>query len=516
MMALSRRELLKSLAGIPFLGAFAFEFARKWRADNLKKNIIVKELALQDTAPAIKPVMAGNAGNKLIRLGIIGFGTRGTDLARSLGFGSSDWVDGLKRRERENSADTRYSDWMMQEDLNVQITGICDVFDMRAEAGLAVARSDAKVQAAANPVKYRHYQEMLESKDIDAVIITTPDFHHAQMAIDAANAGKHVYCEKCMTINEKETHQVYDAVRNSNIVFQLGHQSTQDDIFQKAREIISRDVLGKITMIETNTNRNTSDGAWIRHLDAKGQPKPGDETTIDWQQWLGNSPQVPFSIDRYYNWTKWFAYSTGLSGQLFSHEYDAMNQTLALGIPASAVSSGGIYYYKDNREIPDVFHTVFEFPDRDMTLTYSASLASSVYRPRTIYGHDAMMQIGREIKVHADKDSERYSRMLSEGTIDTDTPIFAYRSGAGQIDAITSATEKFYASRGLLYTFKDGKRADVSHLHLKNWLDAIRDGITPVCNIDRAFEVTIACHMATKSYRENRRVIWDPVQKHII
>ena len=515
-MALSRREVLKSLAGIPVLGAFTVEFIRKWRADNLKKNILVQELSLNEPMPVVKPARAGNAGSKLVRIGIIGFGTRGTDLARSLGFGSQEWIDGLKRGEAANSADKRFSEWMMQEDLNVQIAGICDVFDMRAEAGLAVARSDAKVKPAANPVRFRHYQEMLDSKDIDAVIITTPDFHHAQMAIDAAQAGKHVYCEKGMTINEEETHRVYDAVSNSNIVFQLGHQSTHDDIFQKAREIISRDTLGKITMIETNTNRNTPDGAWIRHLDANGQPKPGDESSIDWQQWLGKSPQVPFSIDRYYNWTKWFAYGTGLSGQLFSHEYDAMNQTLGLGIPASAVSSGGIYYYKDNREIPDVFHTVFEFPDRDMTLTYSASLASSVYRPRTIYGHDAMMQIGSDIKVHADSDSERYGKMISDGTIDPDTPIFAYRSGTGQIDAITSATEKFYAARGLLYTFKDGKRVDVSHLHLKNWLDGIRDGITPICNIDRAFEDTIACHMATKSYLEKRRVTWDPGQRRIV
>ena len=515
-MALTRREVLKSLLGVPVLGALIYEFGQKWRHDNLRKINILEELSLGDTAPAIKTSKSAVTNGNLIKIGIVGFGVRGPDLARNLGFASPDWIKNVQKGAAQDRSDTRYSDWMMQDDLNVQITGICDVFDMRAENGMAAARSDEKVKPAANPVRYRHYHEMLESKDIDAVIISTPDFHHAQMTIDAASAGKHIYCEKCMTINEEETHKVYEKIKTSDIVFQLGHQSTQDDIYQKAQEIISKNTLGKITMIETNTNRNTPDGAWIRHLDANGQPRPGDPDTIDWQQWLGKTSIVPFSIDRYYNWTKWFTYGTGVTGQLFGHEYDAMNQTLNLGIPASAVSSGGIYFYKDNREIPDIFHTVFEFPKRELTLTYSASLASSVYRPRTIYGHDAMMEIGSEIKVHADKNSERFRKMIGEGAIDPNTPMFAYRSGAGKIDAITSATEKFYAARGLLYTYKDGKKVDVSHLHLKNWLDSIRTDVTPVCNIDRAFEDTIACHMATKSYLEKRRVEWDPVKRRIV
>ena len=142
--------------------------------------------------------------------------------------------------------------------------------------------------------------------------------------------------------------------------------------FNRQRRLSERIFWGKITLIETTTNRNTADGAWIRNLDANGNPKPGDEKSIDWAQWLGKSPQVPFSLDRYYNWTKWFAYDMGLIGQLFTHEFDAVNQLLRIGIPKSAVSSGGIYYWKDNREIPDVLHCVFEYPEKELTLMYSA------------------------------------------------------------------------------------------------------------------------------------------------
>lgn len=164
--------------------------------------------------------------------------------------------------------------------------------------------------------------------------------------------------------------------------FQLGHQITQNVIFQQAKQIIDKNILGKITLIETTTNRNTAEGAWIRHLDSNGKPKPGDLNTIDWKQWLGNRPAVPFTADRFYNWTKFFDYDFGMLGQLFTHEYDAVNQLLHIGIPHSAVASGGIYFWKDNREIPDVLQAVFEYPEKEMTLMYSASLASSRQRGR--------------------------------------------------------------------------------------------------------------------------------------
>ncbi|HBQ84539.1 MAG TPA: hypothetical protein DD745_16940 [Bacteroidales bacterium] len=135
---------------------------------------------------------------------------------------------------------------------------------------------------------------------------------------------------------------MYETVRNSDKVFQLGHQITQNVVFQQAKEIIKKDILGKITHIETTSNRNTASGAWIRHLDENGNPKPDDEKSIDWLQWLGSRPYFPFSIDRYYNWTKWFDYDTGMIGQLFTHEFDAVNQLLRIGIPKTAISSGGV------------------------------------------------------------------------------------------------------------------------------------------------------------------------------
>ena len=513
---IGRRTLLKTLAGIPVLGVFAFELLKKLSYDQEirnKKNKVLSELGLENiNEPSVVKSSSSGAKRDLLRVGIVGYGSRAASHANGLGFMHPEDVE---KRTKNNTLDN----WLAQENLNVALTGICDVFDLHAERGLATARNEIHPgnNSAVNlPVKrYRHYHEMLEDKDIDAVMIATPDFHHAQMTIDAAKAGKHVYCEKSLVRTEDEIYKVYDAVKKSDIVFQLGHQITKNVIYQQAKEILDRGILGKITLIETTSNRNTSSGAWIRDRDANGNPKPGNEKTIDWAQWLGSSPKVPFSLDRYYNWTKWFDYGMGLISQLFTHEYDAVNQILRIGIPKSAVSLGGIYYWKDGREIPDVLQCVFDYPSRDLTLMYSASLANSRQRGRVFMGHDASMELGSSMVITADNNSTRYKELIKNGIIETTNPMISVNQEEN-VDAVTSATSKYYSSRGLTTTSIKGQQVDLTYLHIKEWIDCIRNGEVPTANIERAFEESITCVMANKSYLEKRRVEWDSIKKKII
>jgi hypothetical protein len=268
-------------------------------------------------------------------------------------------------------------------------------------------------------------------------------------------------------------------------------------------------------MVETNSNRNTASGAWVRHLDSDGNPKPGDEKSIDWLQWLGERPYQPFSIERFYNWTLWFDYGMGLISQLFTHEYDAVNQLLHIGIPASATSSGGIYYWKDGREMADVLDCVFYYPDDELSLKYSGNLASSRDRGRLIMGHDASMELGSSLQITVDGNSTRYGKEIKAGLIDTSKPLISINP-VGEIDALTSATEKYYAARGLITTNIGGRRVDVTHLHIKDWIDCIHNGGVPTANIERAYEEGITCLMAHKSYVEKRQVDWDPVKRKIV
>jgi predicted dehydrogenase len=507
---LKRRTLLKAFIGIPIIGAFAFELMEKKSYDLEKKTRILKELELDKMqATGLTELAKGD----LLRIGIIGYGNRAVAHANGLGYIHPE--DEEKRRKNGT-----LEEWLLQENLNVAITGISDVFDLHAERGMETARNSIRTGGGKSsdiPVKrYRTYQEMLDDKNIDAVMIATPDHHHGPITVAAAKAGKHIYCEKAVAHTEDQLNEVYSAVRGSKIVYQLGHQVPQSVIFQQAKDIIKKDILGKITLVETTTNRNTSDGAWIRHLDKNGNPKPGDEKSIDWEQWIGPAPKAPFSIDRYYNWTKFFDYDIGLLGQLFTHEYDAVNQLLRIGIPKSVVSSGGIYYWKDNREIPDLLHCVFEYPDRELTLLYSATLANSRSRGRVFMGHDASMELGSAISITADRDSTRYKKQIASGAIDPSGPMISFNPTSGKIDAVTSATEKYYAARGLTTTNINGRSVDVTHLHIREWINCIRNGRVPSANIERAFEEGVTCLMAHRSYVEKRRVEWDPEKRKIV
>lgn len=514
--AISRRDILKALATIPVFGGFFFGLYKKRKLDDLKKKDILAELGISGKAPAILPKTTFKKSGEFIRLGIIGNGGRGEHLVRSAGFAHPDFLeikgDSKERRMRKK----RIENFLGQEDLNVVLTGVCDVFDVRAERGLLASKNIIRPGGGSGGLegakRYTYYQEMLQDKDIDAVIIATPDHWHAQMAIDAVKAGKHVYCEKCITRTEEEVHRVADAVRRSGIIFQLGHQNPQQEAFVKAKEIVKKNILGKITLVETTTNRNSPNGAWVYDIHEKGRPE-----TIDWDQFQGPAPhRVPFSLERFFRWRCWYDYGTGLSGDLFSHEYDAVNQILDIGIPNSVVASGGIYFFKDGRDVPDVFQVVCEYPERDLTLVYSATLANGRGRGRVFMGHDASMEVGDSLSVAVDFDSTRFKDKIEKNVIDTSLPLFSFRSGSKGIDTITSATEKYFATKGLMYTYRGGKQVELAHLHIKEWLDCIRESQNPSCDIDRGFEEGITCHMATKSYLEGRKVEWDPVKKRIV
>lgn len=513
---IGRRDILKGLATIPVFGPFFYALFRKKWLDDLKKKQILAELGVGPKAPAVIPKTAMKKPGQLIRLGVIGFGGRGEYLAKCAGFVHPDWIEQKKKDARENKLDKSLEIFLNQEDLNVVLSGVCDVFDIRAERAIEASKNDIRPGGGSGLLKgakrYRHYQEMLESDDIDAVIVATPDHWHAQMTMDAAQAGKHVYCEKCMTRTVEETFKIVEAVKKSGIVFQLGHQSRQQDSYLRAKQLAEKNILGKITLVESTTNRNSPDGAWVYEIHEKGSPE-----TIDWEQFQGPAPhKVPFSLERFFRWRCWYDYGTGLSGDLLSHDYDAVNHILELGIPKSATASGGIYFFKDGRDVPDVFQAVFEYPERDLTFVYSATLANGRNRGKVFMGHDAAMEVGYNLTVTADRESTRYKEKIMNNIINTSLPLFTYTPGAKGIDAVTSATERYFATRGLTYTYREGRQVDTTHLHIKEWLECIRIGGQPSCNIDCGFEEAITCHMATLSYLQGRKVEWDATNKRIV
>lgn len=511
--SIGRRDLLKGLAAIPVLGALGISAFAKRSSDEKLRDNILEELNVEAAAPPASGPMSGDP----IRIGLIGFGIRGTQLMRAAGFATPEWKQQMQDAALKNPNDSRLKDFLDQENLNIHIRGVCDLFDVRAEAAIEAGTTDDNT-----PKRYVSYQDMLSSPEIDAVIIATPDHWHAPIALAAAQAGKHVYVEKCMTHKIPETYELYDTVKQSGIVLQVGHQHRQTQSFLTAMDVINKNVLGHVSLIQACTNRNDDNGAWQYPIHEKANAQ-----TIDWQQFLGNAPQIPFNNEHFFRWRKWWAYGTGLSGDLLTHDYDRINCLLRMGIPKSAMASGGIYTHRDGREVPDVFQVVMEYPDfsmgssqeagkeKGMTFMYSSTLGNQFGRQTLLMGHDATMDLSNSLSVYADPRSTRYKEMIQEGTVNPDLPMYAYDPRAKGVDGITSATAKYFANKGLLYTYRDGKRVDSTHLHIREWLSCIRNGGTPSCGIEEGFQEAISAHMATLSLKSGRRVDWDPTANRI-
>jgi predicted dehydrogenase len=512
---LSRRDLLKTLGGIPLFGVIWSAGANFSAKAKRERNLLLETLNIKASAPPASGPLSGEP----LRVGLIGFGIRGEQLMRSLGFATNEWLEQMAKSSAENPNDKRLEDFKAQENLNVRLTAICDIFDAQAEKALASFNSNGNTCK-----RYRTHLDLINSGEVDAVIIATPDHWHAPMAIDAINAGLHVYLEKPMTHTIQETYDLREVCRkNPNIKLAVGHQHRQTQSFLTAQDAIAKNTLGHVSLVVTTTNRNDDNGAWQYDI----HPDASTET-IDWDAFLGTAPKIPFNAEHFFRWRKWWAYGSGLSGDLLTHDYDRINCVLKMGIPKYITASGGIYTHRDGRNVPDVMQINMDFPDfstgtsqepgkeKGMTLVYSATLGNQFERGTLLMGHDATMELGNMLTIHADPRSTKYAELIKENKIDPMVPIYQYDPSANGVDAVTSATAKYFANKGLLWTYRDGKRVDSTFLHIREWMSCIRNEGEPSCGINEGFEEAIAAHMGGLSYKIGRRIEWDHENEKII
>ncbi|MCB9014154.1 MAG: Gfo/Idh/MocA family oxidoreductase, partial [Bacteroidales bacterium] len=200
-----RRDLLKGLATLPVIGALAFGVYKKKKYDRLLNNNLRQAVDLSPESPVL---FQTDKKDPRIRIGIIGYGIRGPQLLRGLGFAMPAELDNWKQNSLNNPSDHRLEDFLEQEDLNVEITAVCDLFDVNAERALSAAAnkdkqgSEGKFTPAAK--RYKTYKELIHSGEVDAIVIATPDHWHTEIAIEAVSNGVHVYSEKAMTRTPEE------------------------------------------------------------------------------------------------------------------------------------------------------------------------------------------------------------------------------------------------------------------------------------------------------------------------
>ena len=215
----------------------------------------------------------------------------------------------------------------------------------------------------------RDYREVLARKDVDAVIIATPDHWHQRMAIDAMNAGKDVYCEKPMVQLISDGADVIAAHKRTNRVMQIGSQRVSSIVYQKAKDLIEGGAIGEINTVEAWVDRNSAQGAWQYSI-----PPDASTTTIDWDRFVGRAPKTPFDPVRLFRWRNYRDYGTGVGGDLFVHLFSGMHYILSSNGPTRVYSTGGIRYWKDGRDVPDVMLGLFDYPARGKFPAFNLSL----------------------------------------------------------------------------------------------------------------------------------------------
>ena len=202
----------------------------------------------------------------------------------------------------------------------------------------------------------RDYREILIRKDIDAVIIGTPDHWHKQASIDAMHAGKDVYCEKPMIHLYADGPEMIEASRATNRILQVGSQRVSSMIYAKAKELLAAGAIGQLNMVTARWDRNSAMGAWNYTVPLDASPE-----TCDWPRFLGTAPKIPFNAEQFFQWRKWQAYGSGVAGDLFVHLFSGTHFITGSNGPTRAMATGGLRFWKDGRNVPDVMLGLFDY-----------------------------------------------------------------------------------------------------------------------------------------------------------
>jgi predicted dehydrogenase len=375
--------------------------------------------------------------NERIRIGAIGCGGQAMDHFRNL----------VKMRESDN----------------LDILTVCDIYDKRAAQ--AAGLTGGKI--------VKDYRRVLDNKDVDYVLIATPEHWHAHMTLDAADARKHIYCEKPMTRTVEESKKVAAKVRAAGVKMQVGVQGMSDDSYETAYRYVKDGALGKVVLAQIDYSRNYSGDFWADPIDADA--RPGEN--LDWKAWLGPAPKRPFDPERYFRWRRYWDYSGGIASDLFVHRATRIIKALGLTFPAYGTGTGGKFEFdKSVAEIPDTLNILLDYP-AGPTVQLISSMANGRVVDHLLRGHKATLQFTR-----------------------TGFTIKAEREFAGDVKEID-------------HQKTGGEALD---LHHRNLINAIRQNEPLKCDVMLGYYGVVACGMGNESYRRRKYMKWDAAKERIV
>jgi len=382
----------------------------------------------------------------------------------------------------------------------VKLVAVSDVYDGRL--------THAKEEFGKDLFTTRLYEEVLSRPDVDAVIVATPDHWHDRISIEAMKAGKDVYCEKPMVQRLDFGPGVIEAQKQTGRIMQVGSQRVSSIVYKKAQEMLRQGAIGEFNMVEAWWDRNSAIGAWEYSI-----PPDASEQTIDWPRFEGRAPKHDFDAKRIFRWRNYRDYGTGVAGDLFVHLFSGMHFiTGALG-PSRVYATGGIRFWKDGRDVPDLLLGLYDYPKTDAHPAFNLALrvnfedGSSENSGFRFIGSEGILTVGSGVTV------SRTPRESEPGyTIET----FA---DATQKEFLKEYQEKYPETRpnaDSMRPLSEEKFLPPPHYsdhldHHRNFIEAVRTRKPVVEDPVFGFRAAGPALLSNVSYFEQRLCKWDPV-----
>jgi predicted dehydrogenase len=403
---------------------------------------------------------------KAVRFGIIGVGMQGSGLLR-------------------NSISLP----------GTQCIAAADLYDGRQTLAKEIAGPGIKTT--------RSYREVLDDSSIDCVIVAAPDHWHRRLVVEAVAAGKDVYCEKPMSHSVADGLEMVAAVKRSGRILQVGSQRVSSPLFIKAREIIASGALGELTQVELTIGRNSPTGAWE-------YPAPADlsPATLDWTTWLGTAPKHEFDPLTFVRWRCWHEYGTGLAGDLMVHLISGMQFLTGINQPPDLAScTGGIFRWKDGRNMPDVQLVQLQYG----SIPVAARLTLTTNTPETtrVMGTHGLLEIVENTLTYTpqrgiDTSPSYYAGSFPRPVRDQYDQEWHGKNDAAMHALSLEATTTLYGPTG------------DTRPHLANFFDAVRTRKPVVEDVVFGHNAAAACHMANLAYFHKKSVTYDFAKQNLL
>ena len=340
----------------------------------------------------------------------------------------------------------------------------------------------------------RDYHAVISNKDVDAVVIATPDHWHRQMMLDALAAGKHVYVEKPISWSIEQGKELVEAAEKSGKLVMVGSGAKTSPLTVKAREIVKSGVLGKVNMVRMENNRNNPEGAWVYPVPPDASPK-----TVDWARFLGPAPKRAYDPKVFFRWRCWWEYSGGVATDLFVHMLSGLHEMMDVTGPKSVVSNGGIYRWDDGRTVPDVMNSVYEYPQNFIADIY-VNLGNS-------HGISGTVIMGSEgTLIMPERGAQRGKLMVYPEPKFPEAQRYAVNCWPK-----TMRDEYFASFKSDRPTQPAAKEIAVERgpQHHEYFIMSLREGLPSKESAADGHYAAGAAHLANLAFRKGRRMQWD-------